>query len=78
MVTAQGGVITAVGEGNTLVTVSVSKDGFTRSATIPVMVQPEDDVTLPEEYRSQLTTTVTPGVKGYQVSSAGAPRTVST
>ena len=73
VVTAQGGVITAVGEGNTLVTVSVSKDGFTRSATIPVMVQPEDDVTLPEEYRSQLTTTVTPGVKGYQVSSAGAP-----
>lgn len=73
VVTAQGGVITAVGEGNTLVTVSVSKDGFTRSATIPVMVQPEDDVTLPEEYRSQLTTTVTPGVNGYQVSSAGAP-----
>lgn len=61
VVTTQGATVTAVGSGEAVVILSVTKDGFTRSVTIPVLVQPEDGLVLPEEYRSGLTKTVTPG-----------------
>lgn len=66
VVTVADGVITAVGAGKTTVTVSVTKGTLTRTATIPVMVQPESgELILPEQYVDSVTTVVTPGVSGY-------------
>ena len=68
VVSVADGVITAVGAGKATVTVSVTKGALTRSATIPVLVQPESgELVLPEEYTDSVTTVVTPGTSGYRL-----------
>lgn len=72
VVTVQDGVITAVGTGKTTVTVSVTKGSLTRTATIPVMVQPESgELILPEQYVDSVATVVTPGVTQYVLDEDG-------
>ena len=73
VVTVEDGVITAVGAGRATVTVSVTKGALTRSAAIPVMVQPESgELILPEEYEDSVTTVVTPGNTRYVLDEDGA------
>ena len=69
--TVADGVITAAGAGTATITLSVTYGPLTRTAAIEVLVQPEGGLTLPEEFKSALTSTTIPGTTRYVLDEDG-------
>lgn len=69
--TVADGVITAAGAGTATITLSVTYGPLTRTAAIEVLVQPEGGLTLPEEFKSVLTSTTIPGTTRYVLDEDG-------
>ena len=72
VVTVAGGVVTGVGAGKAVVTVSVTAGSVTRKASVNVLVQGADGpLVLPDEFRSGLTSATVPGTTSYVLDTDG-------